>query len=123
MADFKSKDRRCRIDPAIGAPVVCTFDADLENQVYALLRQPVRAVGSGVVKPESERPDLLHLTSLESMPSLELGEDDFFAESTIAELAQMQGIKPVENLSILSGGIPEHEDLDAFLAEIYGARR
>lgn len=49
MADFSRKERKCRIDPAIGSAVVCTFDVELENIVQTLLRQPVRATGVGKI--------------------------------------------------------------------------
>jgi hypothetical protein len=50
MADFSRRDRKCRIDPAIGVPVVCTFGPEHENEVHALMRQPVRVSGTARIQ-------------------------------------------------------------------------
>jgi hypothetical protein len=50
-------------------------------------------------------------------------EQQFFANSSIEELARVQNVSPVMDPSVLSGGIPEDEDIDAFLQEIYGTRK
>lgn len=49
--------------------------------------------------------------------------DNFFAALSIEELAKAQSVKPLQNVSVLSGGIPEDEDVDEFLQEIYDARK
>jgi hypothetical protein len=51
------------------------------------------------------------------------GEDKFFSGHSLDELADLQGIKTLQDASILSGGIPETEDIDEELREIYEARR
>ena len=48
---------------------------------------------------------------------------EFYANHSIEDLAKIQGIGPVGDLAVLAGGIPEEEDLDAFLREIYAARK
>ena len=47
---------------------------------------------------------------------------DFFAGRSIEELAQSQGVSPVEDISVLAGGLPEEDDVDEMLDEIYRAR-
>jgi hypothetical protein len=123
MADFKPKDRKCRIDPAVGASIMCTFGIDQEGQVYALLRKPVRASGDAVLQPYSDRVDSLQIDTITELPSLALGKGNFFGESSIADLALSQKVSPIANPQKLSGGFPKDENIDEFLKEIYEARR
>lgn len=48
---------------------------------------------------------------------------EFWSNRSIAELAQAQKVVPLKDPSVLAGGIPDDEDVDAFLNEIYTARR
>jgi hypothetical protein len=56
-------------------------------------------------------------SDLQSSPS------EFLANRSIEELAKLQGVRPIKDVRVLFGGIPEDEDIDAFLQEIYGARK
>jgi len=123
MADFKPKERKCRVDPPIGASMMCVFEPELENEIYHLLRKPVRVKGEATLQPYTDRIDTIHVDEISPLPSLALGEGNFFARSSIRELAEMQKVKVLRDLSTLAGGIPEDEDLDEFLEEIYGARK
>jgi hypothetical protein len=123
MADFKPTDLKCRIDPAIGSSVVCTFDEREINQVQSLLRKPVRAVGMAVIAPYTNRIESFHIQKIERLPSLSLGEGNFFAESSISELAAKQKVKPLKDVSVLCGGFPDDENIDTFLEDIYNARK
>ena len=122
MADFRRKDRKCRIDPAIGASVICTFGPEHENDVHTLLRQPVRAVGSARIQPNSGRIDSLEIQKIEPLPSLSLGEGNFFMTSSIEQLAASQGVKPLRDVSQLSGLLADDE-VDDFIAAIYESRK
>lgn len=123
MADFKPGDLKCRIDPPVGASIMCTFDQSLEGEVYRLLRKPVRIKGQGVIQPYTDLIDTVHAEEINELPSLALGEGNFAANRSIAELAQIQNVGPLTDPSILAGGIPDDEDVDDFLAEIYTARK
>jgi hypothetical protein len=48
---------------------------------------------------------------------------DFFANSSIKDLARIQGVGPLKDRRVLWGGIPEDEDVEKFVREIYDARR
>jgi type VI secretion system protein ImpC len=48
---------------------------------------------------------------------------EFFAERTIEELAQAQGVKPITDIRLLAGDWPELENLDQMLEEIYRDRK
>lgn len=123
MADFKPNDLRCRIDPAIGSPVLCTFEERYASLVQSLLREPVRVIGEGTFQPYTQRLESLHIRTIERLPSLSLGEGNYYSESSFAELAASQKIKPIKNALELGGGFPSDENIDQFLEEIYKARK
>jgi len=121
MADFSRRDRKCRIDPAIGTSVTCTFGPDHETVIQALLRQPVRVVGIGKILPHSDRVESLDIQKIEPLPSLALGEGNFVMSPTIEQLAVAQGVKPLNDIGKL-GGFLADDELDDFVSEIYGSR-
>lgn len=123
MADFKPEDHKCRIDPAIGAPILCTFGADLADQVHQLLRKTVRARGIAKLAPDTDKTESVELKSIEPLPSISSGKATFFQDSRLAELADMQKTKPLKDPGVLAGAIPSDTDVDAFLEEIYEARK
>jgi len=123
MADFKPQEFKCRIDPAVGTSITCTFDEKVENEVFRLFRKPVRVRGQGVVQPYTDRIDTIHIEEIRELPSIALGEGNFSADRSMAELAQLQKVMPLHDPSTLAGGIPDDEDLDEFLKEIYSTRK
>lgn len=122
MADFKPKERKCRIDPAIGTSIMCAFGPEQEQKIYDLMRKPVRAIGEAKLQPYSEKIEVLQIREVYGLPSLALGEGNFFADKPLGALAAEQSVPPLQRISILAGGIPADEDLDAFLEGIYNAR-
>ena len=122
MADFKPADRKCRIDPAIGIPITCTFEADQEEKIYASLRKPVRVSGEAIFQPFNRRIEMVHIGSIEPLQSLAIGEENFFASASLEDLAAAQAIEPMKDVSVLCGGFPADENIDEFLDEIYNAR-
>jgi hypothetical protein len=50
------------------------------------------------------------------------GDHQFFAGKSLAELAREQGVGPVKDISVFAGGIPDDEDVDEMIAEIYRLR-
>ena len=51
-----------------------------------------------------------------------LRDRSFFEGKSIQELAQSQGVGPVKDISVFAGGIPDDEDVDEMLEEIYRLR-
>lgn len=51
-----------------------------------------------------------------------LGDSDFYKGKSIAELAHEQGVGPVKDIRVFAGVIPDDEDVDEMLAEIYRLR-
>jgi hypothetical protein len=121
MADFSRRERKCRIDPAIGLSVVCTFSPEHENTIQALLRQPVRVIGLGRIQPQSDRIDSIEIQRIEILPSLSLGEGNFFLSPSIEQLAASQGVGPLRDTSKL-GGVLEDNEVEEFISEIYSSR-
>lgn len=122
MADFKEQERKCRIHPAIGQPILCVFDQKHAETIYRWLRQPVRATGLAKVNAHTGRVDELQIEDLQPAETLWKAGSDFFASRSLEELAQEQGVKPLGDSKELAGGMPADEDLGAFLEEIYNAR-
>ncbi len=121
MADFSRKERKCRIDPAIGSAVACTFDVDLEDKVHSLLRQPVRATGIGKILPDSQRLESFVIDGIAPIESLDLGEGNFFASPSIDVLMEQQGIKPFSKKSLVEWDLSD-EEMEAFVSDVYAAR-
>lgn len=122
MADFSRRERKCRIDPAIGSSVLCTFSPDDENAIQALLRQPVRVRGLAKIHTSGDRVESLAIQHIEPLPSLSLGRGNFFAGSGIEQLAAAQGNFPLKSVGSL-GGLLADDEVDEFLSAIYEARR
>ncbi len=122
MADFSRRDRKCRIDPAIGVPVICTFGPDHETSIHALIRQPVRVYGLAKIQPNSERVDSLEIQRIEPLPSLHPGEGNFGMSPGIEQLATSQGAAPLRDAKSLAGVLADDE-VEDFLSVIYDARR
>ncbi len=122
MADFRPRDRKCRIDPAIGTPVMCSFRPEDEHVIQTLLRQPVRASGIATIQPYTGRIELLDISSIEALPSLSLGEGNFLASQSIQQLIEAQSVKPIRDISRFAGIIPDDE-IDDFVSDIYQSRK
>src|ERR1019366_9317752 len=123
MADFKPSEFKCRIDPAIGAAVLCTFEQRDASIIQSLMREPVRVTGEGTFQAYTRRLESLHIKTIERLPSLSLGEGNFSAGTSLTELALSQKTKPIKSIAELSGGFPNDEKIDTFLEEIYKARK
>lgn len=64
-----------------------------------------------------EAPLRQHDAQLSSEQHL-LGNRDFFAGKSLAELAREQGVGPIKDMRVFAGGFPEDENLDELLAEL-----
>jgi len=97
MADFKEQEHKCRIHPAIGQPIACSFDVSQEDQVYQSLRKPVRVTGMAKINTNTGRIDELRIEKIDRVEPLLTGGRDFFNERSIEQLAEIQGVKPLKN--------------------------
>ncbi len=121
MADFKREDYKCRIDPAIGPSVMCTFDPQQADEIYGMMRRYVRVSGSGTIHPYTDKIDVVHIDTIIPLTPDALGDESFFANPSLSEL--MENVQPLDDPSILVGGIPADEDVDEMLRVIYEARK
>jgi hypothetical protein len=122
MADFKEQDHKCRIHPLLGQPIVCTFTAEQEQEVYDALRKPVKVCGTATINPNSGKVESIAIEKIGIVEQLLIGAKDFHTGRSIEQLAEAQGVQPLENPKILAGGWPDNEDVDEFLEDIYSSR-
>ena len=122
MADFKEQDHKCRIHPPLGQPILCTFTPEQEQEVYDALRKPVRISGTATINPNSEKIESIAIGKIGIVEQLLVGARDFHSGRTLQQLADAQGVQPLVNPKVLSGGFPDDEDVDEFLEEIYSSR-
>lgn len=122
MADFKEAGRVCRIHPAIGVPVHCSFEPELEDQIYGALRRPARVTGTVRLNPNTGRVESLKIDEIEILDELLLGAKDFFASRTLKQLAEAQGVGPLDRPSDLAGVWPPDESIDEFVELTYKNR-
>jgi hypothetical protein len=122
MADFKEAGKLCRIHPPIGLPLQCTFEPELEDQVYGALRRPARLTGTARLNPNTGKPEELKIEKIEILEELLLGANDFFTSRSLEQLAEAQGVHAVTNPNELAGGWPADENIDEFVDAIYESR-
>jgi hypothetical protein len=103
---------KCRISPAVGSPFVCGFEQEKAEEVHNAMHKPVKVS----VDPKTRK---IETIEVQDIPH---GEDSFFSAKTIGQLIAEQGVHPIEDLTELSGALPD-EDLDEMVAWIYRDRQ
>lgn len=83
--------------------------------------RPGRIVGTATTNAQTGKLEVVHIQSVSSLEPLALGAD-FFIGHTFDELARLQGVEPLLDISTLAGGWPDDEDPDLMLADIYRQR-
>ncbi len=121
MADFSRRDRKCRVDPAIGPSVVCLFGPEFESKVQSSLRSPVRVKGLAKLLADSERIEHLTMSAIEPLSSMSLGEGNFLHSPTIRELMDAQDVTPFSRSKSVEW-FDSDEELESFVSAIYSAR-
>lgn len=116
MADFSASRDEARIHRPLDVPVRCSFGPELESTVLRLLRRYVRATGWA----ELDEQGRIKVLELESLEDAELASGrSFWDLPTLDELAEDQGVEPVERIEdLVSAFWPEDESVDDFLAAI-----
>jgi hypothetical protein len=59
---------------------------------------------------------------MEALEATLLADNDFFKGKSIGELAREQGVGPIKDIRVFAGVIPDDDDVDEMLAEIYRLR-
>lgn len=111
MGDFSPAALRCRIDTFAGS-VLADFDADLRDTVLDAMDQVVMATGIGELQPDGSTVRLLHLSSLQSLPSVRM--------SPLVTLGRQQGVRPIGDIEELRGS--DSGDFGPFLDALNSAR-
>ena len=122
MADFRAADQRCRIHPAMGAAVTCTFQPEMADEIYAVLRKAARVEGEATVNANTGKIESIEIETVKPLDPLMVNAGSFFTGWTFNQLARMQAVEPLNDSKALAGGWPEDEDIDDVLQEIYEHR-
>ena len=126
-ADLKEDKLRCRIEPSIGEPTICKFDEGMTEQVIRLMRKFVQARGEATFEPITNKINVFYIRDLEPIEST-VGAADalnspFWKSKSFEELSKEQDVQPIDDLSSISGGWPEDEDIEQFLDIIRSTRQ
>jgi hypothetical protein len=126
-ADLKEDKLRCRIEPSVGEPTICKFDEGMAEQVMRLMRRFVQARGEATFEPITNKISLFYIRDLEPIESAtgitEALNSPFWRIKIFDELAREQDVQPIDDLSKISGGWPEDEDIEQFLESIRSTRQ
>jgi hypothetical protein len=111
MADFKEEGMRLRVHPPIGDPVVCDFDEEQKEEVLENILRRVRIVGEAIKDPLTHKIQRVRIYDIEPLEDLAEAIDgvqlatpqyyDFWSSRTLEELAQIQGVKPINDITSL----------------------
>jgi len=117
-ADFERNTARLRT--AGGRPVSVRFESDLADSIHEGLRLPAELVGEVSYEPTSLEARSVSLRRIVRSEQLTMGLDagDFWAVSSIGELAAAQGVKPVEDVEALRDHNASTEEVDRLLAAV-----
>jgi len=122
MADFADTDYQCRVHPAAGAPIRCTFGEEHRATVLAALTHQVQVEGR-----MTERDDNGAALRIDRIEPVAAQPDDtngsftqpFDAELSLAELAARQGVEPLRSIADLRMETwPEDESVDDLVAAV-----
>lgn len=130
MADFKEEGMRLRVHPSLGDPVVCVFDEEQKEEVLENLLRRVRVIGEAFSDPVTGKINRVRIHDIEPLEDLSEAIEEisvvpaqvygFWTSRTLEELAQMQGVQPVADITTLYGTWPgEREDgFEDFVQEL-----
>lgn len=133
MADFKEHGTRCRIHPSIGEPVLCLFDEGRKEEIFDNILHYVKVVGEAKEDPFTGKISTIVLHDIQRLEDREEeGKDllpqgtplptDFWQSLSIEELAQAQGVRPIDDVTLLFGTWPGEPD-DGFEEDIRTLRQ
>jgi len=121
MADFKEHGTRCRIHPAAGDPILCTFSEEQKEEVLEDILQYVRIVGEAQEDPFSNKIQSIRIHDIERLYNhSEVGSEllpegtpmsqSFWSSPELDELARSQGVAPAHDVRALFGTWPGESD-------------
>ena len=124
MADFKERKTRktcCRVHPSDGDPVLCLFDEAQKEEVLSDLLHYVRVIGETEEDPASGKIKSIQIHDIERLEEREdesvdlspqgaLFSQNFWESPSLEELAEAQGVKPMDDASDIIGTCPGEVD-------------
>ena len=133
MADFKEHGTRCRVHPSVGEPVLCLFDEEQKEEVLENILHYVKVVGEAKEDPLTSKVTSIKIHDIQR---LEDREDecadllpqgaplpmDFWRSLSLGELAESQGVNPIQDVKVLFGTWPGEEN-DGFEDDIQALRQ
>jgi hypothetical protein len=101
---------------------VCTFTSEQEQEIYDALRKPVRICGTATINSNNGKVESIAIKTMGVIEQLLIGAKEFHSGRSLQQLAEAQGVEPLNNPKVLVGGWPEGEDVDQFVEDIYSSR-
>lgn len=120
MADFKEHGTRCRVHPSIGDPVICLFDEVQKDEVLENILYYVKVIGEAKEDPITSKINSIKIHDIQRLEDREEGADllpqgtplpsNFWQSPSLDQLAEMQGARPLADISSLFGTWPGDPD-------------
>jgi len=118
MADFKEHGTRCRVHPSVGDPVFCLFDENQRDEVLENILHFVKVIGEAKEDPATGKITSIKIHDIQRLEEREEEAadllpkgtpipTDFWKSPTIEELAESQGVRPLNDVSLLFGTWPD----------------
>ena len=118
MADFKEHGTRCRVHPSVGDPVFCLFDENQRDEVLENILHFVKIIGEAKEDPATGKITSIKIHDIQRLEDREEEAadllpkgtpipTDFWKSPTIEELAESQGVRPLNDVSLLFGTWPD----------------
>jgi len=126
--DTEEEKLHCRLKPSIGDNITCKYDEELTAQLIRHVRQFVKVRGDASFDPMTNKITFIHIKDIEPIPELSgegisiLPSPIFWKGKSIEELANEQGVYPIDDLSKLGKDWPEDTDFDSFMEAVRSAR-
>lgn len=131
MADFKEHGTRCRVHPSIGEPVICLFDEVQKDEVLENILYYVKVIGEAKEDPITGKINSIKIQDIQRLEDREDGADllprgtplptDFWQSPNLDQLVELQGARPLADITSLFGTWPGDPD-DGFEEAVHTRR-
>lgn len=127
MADVSETRLRCRLHPSTGDPIFCSYPEHLSAYVMRNLRQFVRVHGEAVIEATTGRVRSLAILDLEPIDQVildlpQVPSTSFWTPKKFEDLAEEQGVYPLDDWGKLTRHWPQDADFDSFMKAIHESR-
>jgi hypothetical protein len=126
--DTEEDKLHCRIKPSTGDYITCKYDEDITSQLIKYVREFVQIRGEATYDPINNKINTLYIKDIEPISELS-GEGIkvspsplFWKGKGFEELANEQGVYPIDDLNKLMKDWPEDTDFDSFFEAVRSSR-